>query len=121
MFLSLLRSHRFAPLFWCQFFSAFNDNFLKNGLSILILFGIAAASPEEAKQANTLVALAGAVFIAPFFFLSGLGGEMADRFDKALVARRAEVRRRSRRRRLAAVGFLYRPCRCCLRRCCCSA
>ena len=40
MFGSLLSSRRFAPLFWCQFFSAFNDNFLKNGLVILILFGI---------------------------------------------------------------------------------
>ena len=27
------------------------------------------------------------MFIAPFFFLSGLGGQMADRFDKAIVAR----------------------------------
>ncbi len=32
--------------------------------------------------------LAGAVFIAPFFLLSGLGGELADRLDKALLARR---------------------------------
>ena len=29
-----------------------------------------------------------AVFIAPYFFLSGLGGELADRYDKALVAQR---------------------------------
>ena len=31
--------------------------------------------------------LTAAVFIGPFFFLSGLGGQMADRFDKAIVAR----------------------------------
>ena len=36
---SLMTSRRFAPLFWCQFFSAFNDNFLKNALVFLILFG----------------------------------------------------------------------------------
>ena len=35
---SLLLTRRFAPLFWCQFFSAFNDNFLKNALVFLILF-----------------------------------------------------------------------------------
>ena len=35
----LMTSRRFAPLFWCQFFSAFNDNFLKNALVFLILFG----------------------------------------------------------------------------------
>ena len=26
----LLAERRFAPLFWCQFLSAFNDNLLKN-------------------------------------------------------------------------------------------
>ncbi len=35
---SLMTTRRFAPLFWCQFFSAFNDNFLKNALVFLILF-----------------------------------------------------------------------------------
>ncbi len=33
----------------------------------------------------------GGVFILPFFLLSGLGGEMADRFDKAVVARRLKL------------------------------
>ena len=34
----LMTSRRFAPLFWTQFLSAFNDNFLKNTLVLLILF-----------------------------------------------------------------------------------
>jgi acyl-[acyl-carrier-protein]-phospholipid O-acyltransferase/long-chain-fatty-acid--[acyl-carrier-protein] ligase len=75
---SLMTSRRFAPLFWCQFFSAFNDNFLKNALVFLILFKIGG------QDAEALITLAGAVFIAPFFFLSGLGGQLADRFDKAV-------------------------------------
>ncbi len=76
----LLLSRRFAPLFVCQFFAAFNDNFLKTALVFLILF--------RAGGANTgaLITLASAVFIAPFFFLSGLAGQLADRFDKARVA-----------------------------------
>src|SRR6266436_2561875 len=78
---SLLASRRFAPLFWCQFFSAFNDNLLKNALVLLILFKIGGATGEA------LVTLAGGIFIAPFFLLSATGGELADRFDKALVAR----------------------------------
>src|ERR1700730_14518122 len=78
---SLLTSRRFAPLFWCQFFSAFNDNLLKNALVLLILFKIGGATGEA------LVTLAGAIFIAPFFLLSASGGEFADRFDKAMVAR----------------------------------
>ena len=41
----LMLSRRFAPLFWCQFFAAFNDNFLKTALVFLILFGAAAPTP----------------------------------------------------------------------------
>jgi MFS family permease len=77
---SLILSRRFAPLFWCQFFAAFNDNFLKTALVFLILFR------TEAVGAEALVTLASAIFIAPYFFLSALGGEMADRHDKARVA-----------------------------------
>lgn len=75
-------SRRFAPLFWCQFFAAFNDNFLKTSLVFLILFG----ADVTQTGAEVLITLAGAVFIAPYFFLSGLGGELADRYDKARVA-----------------------------------
>ena len=39
-------------------------------------------------HAEALITLAAAVFIAPFFFLSALGGEIADRYDKAWVAQR---------------------------------
>jgi acyl-[acyl-carrier-protein]-phospholipid O-acyltransferase/long-chain-fatty-acid--[acyl-carrier-protein] ligase len=79
---SLMLSRRFAPLFWCQFFSAFSDNFLKTALVFLILFQIGG------PHAESLITLAGGIFIAPFFFLSALGGQIADRLDKALVARR---------------------------------
>jgi acyl-[acyl-carrier-protein]-phospholipid O-acyltransferase / long-chain-fatty-acid--[acyl-carrier-protein] ligase len=82
---SLLGSRRFAPLFWCQFFSAFNDNFLKNALALLILFNIGGQTSES------LVTLAGGIFIAPFFLLSAFGGQLADRFDKSLVARRLKL------------------------------
>jgi acyl-[acyl-carrier-protein]-phospholipid O-acyltransferase / long-chain-fatty-acid--[acyl-carrier-protein] ligase len=79
---SLLMTRRFAPLFWTQFFSAFSDNFLKNSLVFLILFHIGGS------QAEALITLAAAVFIAPYFFLSALGGQLADRYDKAIVAQR---------------------------------
>ncbi|HMK69645.1 MAG TPA: acyl-[ACP]--phospholipid O-acyltransferase [Xanthobacteraceae bacterium] len=85
MSMSLMQTRRFAPLFWCQFFSAFGDNFLKTALVFVILFQVAGANSEA------LITLAGATLIAPFFFLSGLGGEMADRYDKALVARRLKL------------------------------
>jgi len=76
----LLLSRRFAPLFCCQFFAAFNDNFLKTALVFVILFH------SGARDAEALITFAGAVFIAPYFFLSALGGELADRYDKARVA-----------------------------------
>jgi acyl-[acyl-carrier-protein]-phospholipid O-acyltransferase/long-chain-fatty-acid--[acyl-carrier-protein] ligase len=75
----LLLSRRFAPLFWCQFFAAFNDNFLKTALVFVILFH------SGARDAEALITFASAVFIAPYFFLSALGGELADRYDKARV------------------------------------
>ena len=77
MIASLMRSRRFAPMFWCQFFAALGDNFLKNTLALLVLFEL---GKEEGGAAATL---AGALFILPSFFLSALGGELADRFDKA--------------------------------------
>jgi len=82
---SLLLTRRFAPLFWCQFFSAFSDNFLKNALVFLLLFKI--GGPD----AEALITVAGAVFISPYFFLSALGGEFADRHDKAWVAQRLKL------------------------------
>src|ERR1017187_2845707 len=77
----LMLSRRFAPLFWCQFFAAFNDNFLKTALVFLILFRSGAGGGEA------LVTLARAVFIAQYGFRSALGGELADSYDKAKVAR----------------------------------
>ncbi|MTW16561.1 acyl-[ACP]--phospholipid O-acyltransferase [Rhodoplanes serenus] len=81
MFSHLMTSRRFAPLFWCQFFSAFNDNFLKNSLVFLILYRMTGSGSEA------LITLAGATLILPFFLLSSIGGEIADRYDKAIVAR----------------------------------
>jgi acyl-[acyl-carrier-protein]-phospholipid O-acyltransferase/long-chain-fatty-acid--[acyl-carrier-protein] ligase len=79
---SLMTTRRFAPLFWCQFFSAFNDNYLKTSVLFVITFQVASGATGPLSQ------LAGAALIAPFFLLSAFGGEMADRYDKALVARR---------------------------------
>src|SRR5688500_16714607 len=88
----LMLSWRFAPLFWCQFFSAFNDNFLKNAIVFLILFRIHAGTEAiDGSHGEALITLAGAVFIAPYFFLSALGGEVADRFDKAVIAQRLKL------------------------------
>jgi acyl-[acyl-carrier-protein]-phospholipid O-acyltransferase/long-chain-fatty-acid--[acyl-carrier-protein] ligase len=77
----LMRSRRFAALFWCQFFSVFNDNFVRNMLAMLILFELGES------HAGPLITLAIGTFVAPSLVLSGLGGELADAHDKAFVAR----------------------------------
>jgi acyl-[acyl-carrier-protein]-phospholipid O-acyltransferase/long-chain-fatty-acid--[acyl-carrier-protein] ligase len=85
MSMSLMTTRRFAPLFWCQFFAAFGDNFLKTALVFVILYEVSGANSA------VLITIAGATLIAPFFFLSGLGGELADRYDKAFVAQRIKL------------------------------
>jgi acyl-[acyl-carrier-protein]-phospholipid O-acyltransferase / long-chain-fatty-acid--[acyl-carrier-protein] ligase len=97
---SLLATRRFAPLFWCQFFSAFNDNFVKTALVLLLLFKWAG------PHSNALIALAPAILIFPFFILSAIGGELADRFDKAVVARRLKLIEIAVAA-IAIAGFLY--------------
>ena len=95
---SLMTRRKFAPLFFCQFFAAFGDNFLKAALSFLVAAQITGA------KSGALITLAGAVFIAPFFLLSGLGGELADRYDKALMAQRIKFVEMGAAA-LAVVGF----------------
>ena len=100
MFTKLLSTRRFAPIFWCQFFAALNDNFVKTALSLLILYKVGQ------DQGQVLVTLAGVALIAPFFILSALGGEIADRFDKAKVAQNlklAEIPVAA----IAAAGFYF--------------
>ena len=82
MLAGLMRARRFAGLFWCQFFSVFNDNFVRNMLAMLILFRLGES------EAGPLITLAVGTFMAPSLLLSGLGGEMADAHDKAWLARR---------------------------------
>jgi len=82
MFASLMTARRFAPLFWCQFLSAFNDNFVRQMLAMLILFRF------SAEDAGAKISLAVAIFVLPSIPLSPIGGEIADAHDKAWFARR---------------------------------
>src|SRR3974390_2316846 len=100
MFRTLMTSRRFAPLFWCQFFSAFNDNFVRNMLAMLILFRFGG------EKSSLKIIIATLIFVLPAIPLSALGGEIADSHDKALVARRlkfAEIGVQM----TAAAGFVF--------------
>lgn len=82
---STIFSKRFMPLFFTQALAAFNDNFLKN---FLVFFVLATVGHEAGA---VYITAAGAIFMLPFVFLSGLGGEMADKFDKAAVAKNLKL------------------------------
>jgi acyl-[acyl-carrier-protein]-phospholipid O-acyltransferase / long-chain-fatty-acid--[acyl-carrier-protein] ligase len=84
----LLTARRFAPLFVTQFLGAFNDNLLKSALGIVVTFRLA---EQSGLGAASLVMLAGALFIAPFFLFSGASGTLADRIDKSTIARVVKI------------------------------
>jgi hypothetical protein len=84
---SLLRARRFAPFFWTQLLGALNDNVFKNALVILFAFG----APASALSTDTLVNLAGGVFILPFFLFSATAGQLADKFEKSRLIRAIKV------------------------------
>jgi 1-acyl-sn-glycerol-3-phosphate acyltransferase len=78
----LLGQRRFLPFFGAQALGAFNDNVYKNALVILATYHAAqftSLSPE------ILTNLAAGLFILPYVLFSGLAGQLADRYDKALV------------------------------------
>lgn len=84
IFSHLLRTQRFLPLFITQFLGALNDNFFKNAVVILVTF----RTSEELRIApQTLVTLSGALFILPYMFFCATAGKLADKFDKAAIAR----------------------------------
>ncbi len=79
---ALLKTERFLPLFITQALSAFNDNAYRFALSMILL---AKLGTEQGALLNTISA---SLFILPFFLCSAFAGQLADKFDKALVARR---------------------------------
>ena len=80
----LMRTRRFLPLFATQFLNAFNDNFFKMAMVILATYTILDGGEAEEASYN---ALAGAIFILPFFLLSAVSGQIADSSDKARLIR----------------------------------
>ncbi len=84
MSLSLMKKRRFLPLFVTQFLNAFNDNFFKMAMVVLITYTILQGGEKEEAYYN---AFAGAIFILPFFLLSAVSGQLADSIDKTRVIR----------------------------------
>jgi MFS family permease len=79
----LLARRRFLPLFATQFLGAFNDNLFKQAMVLFATYSIY----SNAKYEASFNAIATGLFILPFFLLSALSGQLADRLDKALIVR----------------------------------
>jgi 1-acyl-sn-glycerol-3-phosphate acyltransferase len=96
----LLRQRRFAPFFLTQALGAFNDNVYRQ--AIIGLLGFLAVG---ASATTTYASLAPAVFIAPFFLLSALAGQIAEKYEKSRLIRAVNLFGIAVMA-LAAVGFL---------------
>ncbi len=80
----LLKQRRFLPLFLTQFLGAFNDNLFKNAFLVLVTFhGLSMLG----LSAQTIVNLSAGIFMLPFFLFSSLAGQLAEKYDKAVLAR----------------------------------
>ncbi|MEJ2602056.1 MAG: MFS transporter [Gammaproteobacteria bacterium] len=85
---ALLRERRFLPFFATQFLGALNDNVLRNGLVFLVTYqAVSIAALEPALLVN----LSAGLFILPFFLFSALAGQLADKYDKAMLIRRIKL------------------------------
>lgn len=81
---NLLRQRRFLPLFITQFLGALNDNVIKNAMVVLLTFQ---AASWTTLTPGLLANLAAGIFILPFFLFSATAGQLADKYDKAKLAR----------------------------------
>lgn len=82
--IKLLGDKKFYPFFWTQFWGAFNDNFFKNALVILITFR---AADSLALPTSMMVTLSAGIFILPFFLFSATAGQIADKVEKSSLIR----------------------------------
>ncbi len=81
---SLLFTKRFMPLFMTQFLGAFNDNFFKSALMMLITYKL---GDESGLDPRILVNAAAGIFILPFFVFAPTASDLADRLDRSVLMR----------------------------------
>ncbi len=80
----LLSQRRFAPFFWTQFLGAGNDNIFKFAFTVLATYHAAEWGGLDPKIAGAVI---GGLFILPFVLFSATAGQLADKYDRAAIAR----------------------------------
>ncbi len=84
----LMREKRFRPFFFTQFLGAFNDNVFKTVLITLVTFRAGQLTSLDGKMLATLLP---GLFILPYFLFSATSGQIADKFEKSMLARVVKV------------------------------
>ena len=95
---ALLKTRRFLPLFIAQAIGAFNDNAFRSSLAMIFIYGMTREQLPDPEGTNSLSA---ALLILPFFLFSAFAGQLADKYDKAVIARRVK---------LAEIGLITIAC-----------
>jgi 1-acyl-sn-glycerol-3-phosphate acyltransferase len=80
---ALLGQRRFGPFFWVQFLGAGNDNLFKFAFTVLVTYRLR-VDWLPAELAGLVI---GALFIFPYLLFSATSGQLADKYDKALLIR----------------------------------
>jgi predicted MFS family arabinose efflux permease len=79
----LLGQQRFAPFFWTQFCGAANDNIFKFAFTVLVTYQL-----EVSWLPPSLAGLViGALFILPYLLFSATSGQVANKYDQAVLMR----------------------------------
>ncbi|WP_312511198.1 MFS transporter [Massilia sp.] len=85
---SLLTQRRFGPFFWTQFLGAFNDNLFKTALLVVMTYDALNWTSLDPSLLNNLIP---GLFILPYVLFSATSGQIADKYDKAKLARIVKI------------------------------
>ncbi len=64
---------------------AFNDNLFKSAIAIFLTYNL----PKS--EANFLVQLSAGLFILPFFLVSGISGQICDKYEKSSLMKKIKI------------------------------
>ncbi|MDR2779976.1 MAG: MFS transporter [Synergistaceae bacterium] len=84
----LFKSRNFTPLFLTMFLGAFNDNFFKSAMVIIVTYRLADTAGVDAR---IIVTAAAGVFILPFVLFSAIAGQMADKYERSTLVRKVKI------------------------------
>lgn len=101
---ALLGERRFGPFFAAQFLATLNDHAFMQALMIALAYRTESFTRLDAGTAQNLAL---ALFVVPALGLSGIAGQLADKYEKSVLIRAALVLQLGCMA-LAAAGFALR-------------